>query len=286
MIRAITTPRKSSDEAVRWLRDQPEMHRLVRDCYFDDPVLDACERFEASDEWRATRRLLGGFLPGRVLDLGAGRGIASFAFASSGNEVVAIEPDDSDIVGRGAIEQMINRSRRGIRVVDAVGESIPFPEAAFDVVYARAVLHHVRSLPILCAEVARVLRPGGVFLAVREHVISRREHLGRFLDSHPLHWMTGSEHAYMLSDYVAPMRKAGFASVRTLGPWESAINYAPATLDDLRGALINRCHPGAARTFMRCALGAPGMMPFVAKLISVISSAPGRHCTFLAIKGQ
>ena len=43
------------------------------------------------------------------------------------------------------------------------GEELPFPEASFDLTCCCDVLEHVRDLPRVVAEVARVLRPGGVF---------------------------------------------------------------------------------------------------------------------------
>jgi len=51
----------------------------------------------------------------------------------------------------------------GLRFVAAGAESIPFPDASFDVALMLKSLHHVR-LPLLAqalTEVARVLRPGG-----------------------------------------------------------------------------------------------------------------------------
>lgn len=45
-----------------------------------------------------------------------------------------------------------------------VGESIPYPGASFDVVLADNVLEHLPDPAAVFAEVARVLRPGGVFL--------------------------------------------------------------------------------------------------------------------------
>jgi hypothetical protein len=45
-----------------------------------------------------------------------------------------------------------------------------------------------------CKEIARVLRPSGRFIAVRDHVISKPEDLPKFLDTHPLHNLYGGEH--------------------------------------------------------------------------------------------
>ena len=62
------------EQAVQWLRTQPGEQALVRQCYYDDPLDEAAQRFHNSEEWRATRHLLAHHLPGRVLDVGAGRG--------------------------------------------------------------------------------------------------------------------------------------------------------------------------------------------------------------------
>ena len=61
---------------------------------------------------------------------------------------------------------------------------LPFEDDAFDVVYAGWMLYHVRDLDRALAEVRRVLRPGGTFVAVTNGDDSladlRREAGGRY----------------------------------------------------------------------------------------------------------
>jgi SAM-dependent methyltransferase len=48
------------------------------------------------------------------------------------------------------------------RIVDSPGESLPFPDACFDIVYSSNVLEHTRDPERVLAEAIRVLRPGGL----------------------------------------------------------------------------------------------------------------------------
>src|SRR6266849_8037514 len=93
------------EAAVTWLRDQPERRQLVLDAFYDDPLTAAAERYHASGEWQAVSRLLLG-RTGQALDVGAGRGIASYALAREGFEVTSLEPDPSAIVGAAAIRAL------------------------------------------------------------------------------------------------------------------------------------------------------------------------------------
>ncbi len=78
----------SWEDAVRWSLAQPDMQKLAADAYFGDPV-DAAERYRASAEYAAVRKLLPA-TPGRALDLGAGNGILS-----GPNQLVGAGPYES-----------------------------------------------------------------------------------------------------------------------------------------------------------------------------------------------
>jgi SAM-dependent methyltransferase len=271
-------------QAIEWLRAQPDRQELVRQCYFDEPVELAAERFEASEEWAALRALLEGYLPGHVLDLGAGRGISSYAFARAGCTVVAVEPDTSDTAGAAAIARISAATGARIEVLAEEAEQLSAADARFRIVYGRAVLHHARDLKRLCAEAARVLEPGGVFCATREHVLSRREDLQTFLDRHPLHFLYGGEHAYTLDEYVEAIESAGLRIQRVIGPYQSVVNYAPTSLIEFESVLAMRLQrmlgPRAARRVARTqsAKAAFGWWR------SARDQTPGRHYSFLAAK--
>ena len=260
------------EEAVLWLRSQPEQQELVRACFFDEPLIGAAERLYHSSEWAATRALL----PppaGRALDLGAGRGICSYALAKDGWETVAIEPDPSSVVGAGAIRNLSSEAGLRISVEEDWGEELPFEDESFDLVYCRQVLHHSGVLEQVCREVFRVLKPGGTFLAAREHVISSKGDLEAFFQSHPLHRLYGGENAYTLAEYRRAIVGAGIMIERVFNPKESEINLYPETFDSLRLSYSRK-------------LGVParlipdGFLAMTGKLVR----APGRLYTFLGRK--
>jgi SAM-dependent methyltransferase len=262
----------SWEEAVVWLRSQPDQVDLVRACFYDDPLREAAERYYASTEWQAIRALLAG-KHGTALDLGAGRGISSYALARDGWQVSALEPDPSNVVGAGAIRALAQEAKLDIQVEQDWGESLPYPDATFDLVHGRQVLHHARNLKQLCCEAARVLKPGGIFIATREHVISGVKDLPVFLESHPLHKMYGGEHAYLLDEYLEAIRSSGLVLTKVLNPYQSDINLFPDTKAGLKKSLARRYH-------------CPAMLipDFWLTRLGARNNEPGRLYSFVARK--
>ncbi|MEO6711178.1 MAG: methyltransferase domain-containing protein [Planctomycetota bacterium] len=90
----------------------------------------------------------------RMLDLGAGAGIVEqMDFRGMCASVCGVDPDP-----RVASNPYLDQGRIGR------GESIPWPEACFDLVVADNVLEHLAEPRAVFTEVARVLAPGGHFV--------------------------------------------------------------------------------------------------------------------------
>jgi SAM-dependent methyltransferase len=270
--------------AVEWLRSQPEKQDLVLNAYYDDPLIAAARRYWESCEWEEIRKLLGA-TRGQALDVGAGRGIASYALAREGFAVTALEPDSSRLVGAGAIRSLAEESALPITVVQEFSEHLPFDDGQFDIAFARAVLHHTSNLRSACREFFRVLKSGGRLVAVREHVISRKKDLPAFLSRHPLHHRYGGENAFLLSTYTDALLQAGFAIEVVLSPLSSVINYAPYTEQTLKDVIADRLGgTGTMRGVLRRALGLPGLWSLARRTFSWVDRRPGRLYSFVCTR--
>ncbi|MFN0159990.1 MAG: class I SAM-dependent methyltransferase [Burkholderiales bacterium] len=268
------------EAAVAWLIAQPDRQELVRACYYDRPALAAAERYWSDPEWQALRAILPA-TRGMALDIGAGMGIASYALARDGWATTALEPDPSALVGAGAIRALAEQARLRIEVVEQWGERLPFAESAFDLVHARQVLHHARDLDAFCRELFRVLKPGGMLVATREHVISSPAQLPAFLERHDLHALYGGENAFMLRRYLAALRGAGFEVARKFGPLESVINYAPFSEESLCAEIGRRASGLPGGKAAAAALLAPPWRRLALSLLSRVDRRPGRLFTFV-----
>ena len=283
--RGVLTGSMTMDEAILWLRANPSWADLVADAYLGRDVAASADRFLRSAEFAEVKRLLGPMLDHAVVaDIGAGVGIASYALYKSGaSRVLAVEPDASDEVGRGAIERLRAETSVPIEIVEGWGEALPLPDASIDVVYSRQVLHHAADLGRFMSEVARILRPGGVMLACREHVVDDESQKQAFLDSHPVHRLAGGENAYSLPQYLAAIAANGLALTAVLGPWDSVINAFPAvrSTDELADYPARR---------LEARFGSLGRgvsrLPGVAALVwwRIRCPRPGRMYSFLCSK--
>ncbi len=106
----------------------------------------------------------------RVLDLGAGQGGLLLELLSHGADAVGIEPGDE--FSRLAQIRLADSGQDPSRVIQALGESLPFSDAYFDYVISLQVLEHVPAPLRILQEVYRVLKPGGACYITCENYLS------------------------------------------------------------------------------------------------------------------
>jgi len=270
------------DAAVLRLRQDPKFAELIRDSYLEADTRASAERFRQSGEFQEVQQLLGYLCTGTIVDLGAGTGIAAYAFSASGARLVyALEPDHSGIVGSGAIRRLTHGMP--VEPIEAYGEKVPLLDSRIDVVYARQVLHHTQNLNQVLRECARVLKPGGIFLACREHVVDNESQLQAFRQQHPFHQLVGGEQAFPLDAYLDAIRLAGLQLKNVFGPWDTVINAFPGVKE--QAELSHYPQQLLAQRLGR--LGAwAGTLPMVCSLVWkwLKRPVPGRMYTFLAEK--
>jgi 2-polyprenyl-6-hydroxyphenyl methylase/3-demethylubiquinone-9 3-methyltransferase len=96
-----------------------------------------------------------------VLDLGCAGGFMAEALTEKGAQVTGIDPAARAIDAARARARQVGQD---ITYDVGVGEALPYPDNSFDAVVCVDVLEHVQDLDQVTREVARVLKPGGMFL--------------------------------------------------------------------------------------------------------------------------
>ncbi|HET6625127.1 MAG TPA: methyltransferase domain-containing protein [Nocardioidaceae bacterium] len=117
----------------------------------------------AADAVRATR-------PRRILEVGCGTGGFAQRLAAENPATAVVATDRSPRLVELA-------AKRGVDAAVADVQHLPFGDAELDVVVAMWMLYHVPDLDLALHEVRRVLRPGGVFVAVT----NGEDHLAQLL---------------------------------------------------------------------------------------------------------
>ena len=104
---------------------------------------------------------------GRALEVGAGTGYFSLNLLRAGviGHATAID------ISPGMLEVLEASAKRlGLKVetICADAEQLPLEDESFELVLGHAVLHHLPSLETALAEIARVLKPGGILAIMGE----------------------------------------------------------------------------------------------------------------------
>jgi SAM-dependent methyltransferase len=117
--------------------------------------------------WEWLFALVDGELPEPIVDVGAGNG--NYLAALPGRSVVGID------LSRGMLEGIADR---GWPLVEADGQAIPLANDAVGTAMANHMLYHVPDIALAVRELRRIVRPGGVLLAVT----NARDHTGTLTD--------------------------------------------------------------------------------------------------------
>ena len=125
-----------------------------------------------------------------VLDLGTGSGIlAKRMMDNLATNVVGL---DLSLVQL----QKATENNSGPSYLQSNSEELPFKSAVFDGILASMVLEHVGSLQDTVNEIARVLQPGGLFVAVMNHPVFQTPGSGPVrshnLDLDGMGWQVGN----------------------------------------------------------------------------------------------
>jgi SAM-dependent methyltransferase len=120
----------------------------------------AALRGEPSYVWRAgqERRLemlidaAGDRIKGRILENGCGVGMYVEHMAPFAGHIYGLEYD---------FERAREAASRSTGILNAAGESLPFPAESFDLILSHEVIEHVRDDRLAVREMVRTLRPGG-----------------------------------------------------------------------------------------------------------------------------
>jgi len=167
-------------------------------------------------------------LSGHVVEIGCGTG-AMFRHYRGDVHVTAIEPDRGFAA---EAEPAIAAAAVPITLAIASGDALPLTTASADAAVLALVLCSVRSADAVCAEIARVVRPGGVVRLI-EHVRSPRRIAGMLMHAvDPVWHLLNGQGCHLDRDPLPALERAGLRveSVEPFQIWSAGIPAFPMRL--------------------------------------------------------
>ena len=137
---------------------------------------------------------------GRAVDLGCGTGELLGLLSAVCGEVVGIDREAAML----EVAQRRTAELSNVRLERALLDALPLPDHSVDLATCLLVLHHVRELAPVAAEVGRVLRPGGRWVVV-DMVAHDRDDFRRSM---------GHAHAGFSEDQLQALAEAGDMRLR------------------------------------------------------------------------
>lgn len=165
-----------------------------------------------------------------LLDVGCGGGYLAEEFARSGCRVTGLDAAPESLA---AARRHAAATKLDIDYVTGRAERLPFPAASFDLAACCDVLEHVDRPDAVIAEIARVLRPGGLFFfdTINRTVRSRIAVIGAMQRWRATAFVPPDTHAYQ--NFIKP---------RELKRMFARNHFLPG---EMRG-LSPHCHPLSA----------------------------------------
>ncbi len=281
------------EETIQYIRTKKEYDNLVFFSYLSENLVENVQRFKSSEEFKETLEIIkscnsNGTL--KILDVGSGNGISAISFALQGYIVTALEPDKSETVGAGAIEKLKKHfNLNNLEITNSYAEDLPYENESYDIVYVRQAFHHANNLQLFVNECARVLKPNGLLMGIREHVIFNEKDKEWFLKTHPLQKFYFGENAYSLEEYTRCFINSKLKIRNVLTFFDSIINYFPYPKKSIEKGtrninLINRIN---SNLFSHFKITNRIQMFVLRKMFGVIPDeklVPGRMYSFILSK--
>jgi SAM-dependent methyltransferase len=140
----------------------------------------AALRGEPSYVWRAGQqrrlemiiRAAGERIKGCILENGCGVGMYVEHLSPLGGIVLGLEYD---------FERAAEARRNSLHIINAAGESLPFPTGTFDLILSHEVIEHVQDDRVAIHEMISTLKPGG-------RVIIFAPNRGYPFETHGIYW--------------------------------------------------------------------------------------------------
>jgi ubiquinone/menaquinone biosynthesis C-methylase UbiE len=142
------------------LQKEEEFHdQWASQVDIDTILVDELPHICTLPEIRYIIQQLGDIHGKEILELGCGFGEVSVYFAKQGANATASDLSSGML---SIASRLAERHGVSINTCKCPADAAPFPDSSFDIIYCGNLLHHV-DIPQTMAEVARLLKPGGIF---------------------------------------------------------------------------------------------------------------------------
>lgn len=191
-----------------------EREREFHNQRFTEEVRDAQGKYYASIKDGSVafdRRVLELARDADVLEYGCGAAIQGLGLARTARTLTGIDISDVAIANAEAGAKAQGLANTRYEVMDA--ERMTFPDASFDLVFGRGIVHHL-DLELCFSSVSRVLRPGG--RALFWEPLGHNPVLNAYRDRTP-DARTPDEHPLLRSDFALARRFFDMPTLRFYG---------------------------------------------------------------------